>query len=184
MVDTIADGVAVKRPGELNFPYVRDYVDRIISVPDEELVGVFLDLLEKHKILVENAGLLSVAAARHLAPNPHQKVVCLLSGGNMDVITIASLVQHGLISRERVFTFSVLLPDRPGELEKIAHLVALVKGNIIRLEHNQFFSINRNTAVELQVTLEAFGHHHKLEIMQTLADAGYSAKIVDSKIVY
>lgn len=123
-VDTIADGVAVKRPGPLIFPYVQENVDRIISIPDEELVGIFLDLLEKHKILVENAGLLSLAAARHLAPNPHQKVVCLLSGGNMDVITIASLVQHGLISRERVFTFSVLLPDRPGELEKVAHLVS------------------------------------------------------------
>ena len=121
-VETIADGVAVKRPGELNFTYVREYVDRIISVPDEELVGVF-DLLETHKILVENAGLLSVAAARHLQPNPEQKVVCLLSGGNMDVITIASLVQHGLISRERVFTFSVLLPDRPAN-GKVAHLVS------------------------------------------------------------
>lgn len=183
-VETIADGVAVKRPGELNFTYVREYVDRIISVPDEELVGVFLDLLETHKILVENAGLLSVAAARHLQPNPEQKVVCLLSGGNMDVITIASLVQHGLISRERVFTFSVLLPDRPGELEKVAHLVSQARGNIIRLEHNQFFSINRNSAVELQVTLEAFGHAHKLEIMQTMIDAGYSAKIVDSTVVY
>ncbi|MGI6546458.1 MAG: threonine ammonia-lyase [Fastidiosipilaceae bacterium] len=183
-VDTIADGVAVKRPGPLIFPYVQENVDRIISIPDEELVGIFLDLLEKHKILVENAGLLSLAAARHLAPNPHQKVVCLLSGGNMDVITIASLVQHGLISRERVFTFSVLLPDRPGELEKVAHLVSEKKGNIIRLEHNQFVSINRNTAVELQVTLEAFGHHHKIEIVRTLTDAGYQVKLIDSKIVY
>lgn len=180
-VDTIADGVAVKRPGETIFPYIQKNVDRIITVPDEELVGVFLDLLETHKILVENAGLLAAAAARHLDPDPDRKAVCILSGGNMDVITLASVVQHGLIARERVFTFSVLLPDRPGEMEKVAHLVAEVRGNIIKLLHNQFFSINRNSAVELQVTLEAFGHAHKLEIMRALEDAGYRCAIVDTR---
>ncbi|HHX37355.1 MAG TPA: threonine ammonia-lyase [Clostridiaceae bacterium] len=183
-VDTIADGVAVKRPGETIFPYLQKNIDRIVTVPDEELVGVFLDLLEKHKILVENAGLLTVAAAKHLVPDPQRNVVCILSGGNMDVITLASVVQHGLISRERVFTFSVLLPDRPGELEKIAHLVAELRGNIIRLEHNQFFSINRNSAVELQVTLEAFGHDHKYEIMRALSNSGYQADIVDTTVTY
>lgn len=183
-VDTIADGVAVKRPGETIFPYIQKYLDRVITVPDEDLVGVFLDLLEKHKIMVENAGLLSVAASRRLPPSEPKKVVCILSGGNMDVITLASLVQHGLIARDRVFTFSVLLPDRPGELEKVAHLVAEVRGNIIRLEHNQFFSINRNSAVELQVTLEAFGYDHKMEIMRALADAGYRAKIIDTTVTY
>ena len=183
-VDTIADGVAVKRPGDTIFPYLQENLDRIITVPDEELVGVFLDLLEKHKILVENAGLLTVAAAKHLDAEPDRKVVCILSGGNMDVITLASVVQHGLISLERVFTFSVLLPDRPGELEKIAHLVAELRGNIIRLEHNQFFSINRNSAVELQVTLEAFGHDHKYEIMRELSNCGYQANIVDTTVTY
>ncbi len=183
-VDTIADGVAVKKPGDLIFPYIQKSIDHIITIPDEELVGVFLDLLENHKILVENAALLSVAAAKHLPAAPDKKVVCILSGGNMDVITLASLVQHGLIARDRIFTFSVRLPDRPGELEKIAHLVASARGNIIRLEHNQFVTINRNSAVELQVTLEAFGHEHKEEILHVLNDAGYPPRVVNTTIMY
>jgi threonine dehydratase len=182
-VDTIADGVAVKTPGSLVFPYVRTYVDRILTIADGELIDAFLDMLETHKMLVENAGLLSVAALAHLGVRG-KKVVSLLSGGNMDVITIASLVQHGLINRGRVFTFSVLLPDRPGELERIAHLIARHKGNIIRLEHNQFVSINRNMAVELKVTLEAFGHDHKQTIMQSLLDKGYKAHLVQPTAVY
>lgn len=176
-IDTIADGVAVKRPGQHNFQHVSHYVDRIVTVPDEELVGVFLDVLEKHKILVENAGLLSLAALRYLDPNPHQTVVSILSGGNMDVMTLATVVQHGLIARGRIFTFSVRLPHRPGELEKISHIVAKLKGNIVRLEHNQFISINRNTAVELKVTVEAFGHEHEAKIIQGLIDNGYQPTV-------
>ncbi len=155
-----------------------------MTVPDEELVGAFLDMLERHKMLVENAGLVSVAALKHLDIKPGSKVCCILSGGNMDVITIASLVQHGLIGRDRVFTFSVLLPDRPGELERIAHIVAKERGNIIRLEHNQFVSINRNAAVELRVTLEAFGPAHKQQILSALAEDGYLAESVGSSVVY
>lgn len=182
-VETIADGVAVKTPGDLVFPYVRDYVDRILTIEDEELIDAFLTVMETHKLIVENAGLLSVAALNHLGYQG-KRVVSLLSGGNMDVITMASLVQHGLINRGRVFTFSVLLPDRPGELERIAHIVAKQKGNIIRLEHNQFVSINRNMAVELKVTLEAFGHEHKEQIMQALGEKGYIARTVLSTGIY
>jgi threonine dehydratase len=177
MVDTIADGVAVKTPGDLVFPYVQANVDRILALDDIELIDAFLTVMETHKLIVENAGLLSVAALNHLGVKG-KRVVSVLSGGNMDVITMASLVQHGLINRGRVFTFSVLLPDRPGELEHIAHILARQKGNIIRLEHNQFVSLNRNMAVELKVTLEAFGHEHKATIMQALADKGYKAKVV------
>ncbi len=182
-VETIADGVAVKTPGDLVFPYVRDHVDRILAIEDEELIDAFLTVMESHKLIVENAGLLSVAALLHLGFKG-KRVVSLLSGGNMDVITMASLVQHGLINRGRVFTFSVLLPDRPGELERIAHIVAKQKGNIIRLEHNQFVSINRNMAVELKVTLEAFGHEHKDQIMLALKDKGYSARVVNSTGIF
>lgn len=176
-VETIADGVAVKTPGDRVFPYVQANVDRIITIEDVELIDAFLTVMETHKLIVENAGLLSVAALDHLGVRG-KRVVSILSGGNMDVITMASLVQHGLINRGRVFTFSVLLPDRPGELERIAHIVARQRGNIIRLEHNQFVSINRNMAVELKVTLEAFGHDHKQAIMQALADKGYKTKFI------
>lgn len=182
-IDTIADGVAVKTPGDIVFPYVRDQVDRFLAIDDIELIDAFLTVMETHKLIVENAGLLSVAALNHLGIKG-KRVVSILSGGNMDVITMASLVQHGLINRGRVFTFSVLLPDRPGELERIAHIIARQKGNIIRLEHNQFVSINRNMAVELKVTLEAFGFEHRDAIMHALADKGYQAKLVMSTAVF
>jgi len=182
-VDTIADGVAVKRPGDLVFPYVQANVDRILAVEDIELIDAFLTVMETHKLIVENAGLLSVAALGHLGAKG-KNVVSILSGGNMDVITMASMVQHGLILRGRVFSFSVLLPDRPGELEKITHVIASQKGNIIRLEHNQFVSLNRNTAVELKVTIESFGHDHKEAIMKVLADQGYTARLVQPTAVF
>jgi threonine dehydratase len=177
-VSTIADGVAVSKPGELVFPYIQAHVDRMLSIEDEELIDAFLNAMEIHKLVVENAGLLSVAALRHLEMTG-KNVVSILSGGNMDVITIASMVQHGLIYRGRVFTFSVLLPDRPGELEKISHIVAHLSGNIIRLEHNQFVSLNRNAAVELKVTVEAFGHDHKNAILRALSEKGYRAGLIE-----
>ena len=176
-VDTIADGVAVKTPGDKIFPYIQQNLDGIITIEDAELVDAFLDMMEKHKMIVENAGLLSVAALHHLDCKG-KNVVSVLSGGNMDVITVSSLVQHGLVSRGRVFTFSVQLPDRPGELVRVAERVAELNGNIIRLDHNQFVNINRQSGVELRVTLEAFGLVHKEEIMSALRQAGYDAKEV------
>ena len=174
-VDTIADGVAVKTPGDKIFPYIQKNLDGIITIDDHELVDAFLDMMEKHKMIVENAGLLSVAALNHLDCRG-KNVVSVLSGGNMDVITVSSLVQHGLVSRGRVFTFSVQLPDRPGELVRVAELVAELNGNIIRLDHNQFVNINRQSGVELRVTLEAFGHAHKRAILEAMCAAGYQAR--------
>ena len=176
-VDTIADGVAVKTPGDKIFPYIQKNLDGIITIDDHELVDAFLDMMEKHKMIVENAGLLSIAALSHLDCQG-KNVVSVLSGGNMDVITVSSLVQHGLVSRGRVFTFSVQLPDRPGELVRVAELVAELNGNIIRLDHNQFVNINRQSGVELRVTLEAFGLVHKGEILDALRQAGYDVKEV------
>lgn len=152
-INTIADGTAVKRPGELLFPYIQQNIDDIITIEDSELIVAFLDMVENHKMIVENSGLLTVAALKHMNVQK-KKIVSILSGGNMDVITMSSIVQHGLIQRDRVFTVSVLLPDKPGELAKISALLAEEHGNIIRLEHNQFISINRNAAVELRITLE------------------------------
>ena len=174
-VETIADGVAVKTPGDQIFPYIQKNIDDIITIPDDELVDAFLDMMEKHKMIVENAGLLPIAALSHLKCRG-KNVVPVLSGGNMDVITEASQVQHGLINRGRVFTFSVQLPDRPGELLRVAQLVAEANGNIIKLEHNQFVNINRQSGVELRVTLEAFGHTHKRAILDALCGAGYAAR--------
>ena len=179
-VNTIADGTAVKRPGEKLFPYIQQNVDDIITIEDSELIVAFLDMVENHKMIVENSGLLTVAALKHMNVQK-KKIVSILSGGNMDVITMSSIVQHGLIQRDRVFTVSVLLPDKPGELAKIAELLAKEQGNIIKLEHNQFISINRNAAVELRITMEAFGTEHKNQIVAALTNAGYRPKLVKFK---
>ena len=182
-VSTIADGTAVKRPGEKLFPYIQANVDDIITIEDSELIVAFLDMVENHKMIVENSGLLTVAALKHLNVQK-KKIVSILSGGNMDVITMSSIVQHGLIQRDRVFTVSVLLPDKPGELPKVSTLLAEEQGNIIKLEHNQFISINRNAAVELRITMEAFGTEHKNQIVAALTNAGYRPKLVKFKGSY
>ena len=179
--NTIADGTAVKRVGDKVFPYVKENVDDIITVEDDDLVGAFLDMVENHKMVVETSGLLSVAALKQLDVK-NKKVVCILSGGNMDVITMSSVVQHGLIQRDRIFSISVLLPDKPGELVRVATAIADAQGNVIRLEHNQFVSTNRNAAVELRITLEAFGTEHKHQIMQALREVGYEPREIGAKL--
>ncbi len=180
-VNTIADGTAVKRPGEKIFPYIRENLDGIITVEDNELIVAFLDMVENHKMIVENSGLLTVAALKHLDVKD-KKVVAILSGGNMDVITMSQVVQNGLIARDRIFTISVLLPDKPGELVKISEIIARERGNIVKLEHNQFYSINRNAAVELIITLESFGTEHKKQIIKAVRDAGYRLKQVAGRL--
>ena len=135
-----------------------------------------LDMVENHKMVVENSGLLTVAALRHL-DFKGKKVVSILSGGNMDIITMSSILQHGLIERDRIFTVSVLLPDKPGELVRVANVIAAEQGNVVKLEHNQFVSINRNAAVELKITLEAFGTDHKQQIIEALKNNGYNPRL-------
>ena len=180
-VSTIADGTAVQQPGDIIFPYLQENIDGIITVDDSELIAAFLDMVESHKMIVENSGLLTVAALKHLDAKG-KKVVSILSGGNMDVITMSSVVQHGLIQRDRIFTVSVLLPDRPGELVRVAGLIADEGGNVVRLDHNQFVSTNRNAAVELRVTIEAFGTSHKLAIVKALEEAGFKPKLIQAHL--
>lgn len=180
-VNTIADGTAVKTPGSKIFPYIQKNLDDIITVTDDELIVSFLDMVENHKMIVENSGLLTVAALKHLNVKD-KRVVSILSGGNMDVITMSSVVQQGLIFRDRIFTVSVLLPDKPGELAKVSETLAKEQGNVIKLEHNQFVSTNRNAAVELRITLECFGTDHKKRIIKALEKAGYKPKIVRTMI--
>lgn len=180
-VNTIADGTAVKTPGSNIFPYIQKNLDDIITVEDDELIAAFLDMVENHKMIVENSGLLTVAALNQLKVKG-KRVVSILSGGNMDVITMSSVVQQGLIFRDRIFTVSVLLPDKPGELARVADTIANVQGNVIKLEHNQFVSTNRNAAVELRITLEAFGTEHKSQIIEALEKGGYQPKIVRTSL--
>ena len=180
-VNTIADGTAVQTPGEHIFPYLQENLDSIITIEDDELIMAFLDMVENHKMIVENSGLLTVAALRHL-DFTGKKVVSILSGGNMDVITMSSVVQHGLIQRDRIFTVSVLIPDKAGELVRVASIIAQNQGNVIKLDHNQFVTTNRNAAVELKVTMEAFGTDHKNQIVKALEDAGCKPKVIRASL--
>lgn len=178
-VNTIADGTAVKTPGGKIFPYIQENLDDIITVHDDELIVAFLDMVENHKMIVENSGLLTVAALKHLSVKD-KRVVSILSGGNMDVITMSSVVQKGLILRDRIFTVSIQLPDKPGELCRVAGVVASVQANVIKLDHNQFISSNRNAAVEIRITMEAFGTEHKKQIIAALRDAGYEPNLIQA----
>ena len=180
-VNTIADGTAVQEPGDKLFPYLQENLDDIITIEDDELIVAFLDMVENHKMIVENSGLLTVAALKHL-PFTGKKVVSILSGGNMDVITMSSVVQHGLIQRDRIFTVSTLLPDRPGELVRVASIVAENNGNVIRLDHNRCVSTNRNAAVELRLTIEAYGTEHKHQIVDALAAGGFRPKLIQAHL--
>lgn len=179
--NTIADGTAVKAVGDKNLEYVKKNVDQIITVEDEELVEVFLDMVENHKMIVENSGLLSVAALKHL-DLAGKKVVCVLSGGNMDVITMSSVIQNGLIKRDRIFSLSVMVPDKPGSLARLTDAIAKAQGNVIKLEHNQFVNVNRGIAVEVRVTLESFGSDHKQRICDALTDCGYNVTVVPTSL--
>ena len=177
MVSTIADGTAVKTPGTKIFPYIQKNLDDIITVTDDELIGAFLDIVENHKMVVENSGLLTVAALNHLNVKG-KKIVSILSGGNMDIITMSSMVQFGLIQRDRIFTVSTMLPDKPGEMVKISQVIADENGNIVKLDHNQFIGTNRNEGVELRITIEAFGTEHKNRIVKKLDEAGFRPRLV------
>ena len=180
-INTIADGTAVQTPGDALFPYLETFLDDIITVSDEELIVAYLDMVENHKMIVENSGLLSVAAIKHLDVKD-KKIVSILSGGNMDVITMSSVISQGLVLRSRIFTVSVLLPDKPGELVRVSDIIAKNNGNVIGLEHNQFVSINRNAAVELQITIEAFGSEHKNQIVKALEEGGLTPRIVSVRL--
>ncbi|PKM67243.1 MAG: threonine ammonia-lyase [Firmicutes bacterium HGW-Firmicutes-2] len=177
VVSTIAEGVAVKRPGELTFSMVKTYVDEIVVVSDVDVLEAFLLMVEKEKLIVENAGVLSLAALKKL-PYKNKKIVSVISGGNIDVVTISEMINRGLISRGRLFCFSVELHDTPGELLKIAKILADHKANVIKLEHNQFKTIDRFMHVQLEITLETNGHKHVKEIKKALRDESYHVTVV------
>ena len=179
--NTIADGTAVKKIGELNFEYIKKYVDEIITVSDYELMEAFLLLVEKHKIIAENSGILSVAALKKLKEK-NKKVVSVISGGNIDVLMISSMINKGLIRRDRIFNFSLNIPDKPGELAKVVDLIAELGANVVKLEHNQFKNLSRFKDVELQVTVETNGSEHIKNLVQAFEEKGYEIVKIKSKI--
>ena len=179
--NTIADGTAVKKIGDLNFEYIKKYVDEIITVSDYELMEAFLLLVEKHKIIAENSGILSVAATKKIKEK-NKKVVSVISGGNIDVLMISSMINKGLIRRDRIFNFSVNIPDKPGELAKIVDLIAELGANVVKLEHNQFKNLSRFKDVELQVTVETNGSEHIKNLVQAFEEKGYEIVKIKSKI--
>ena len=182
-INTIADGTAVQTPGDKLFPYLQANVDQVLSVDDSELTLSFLDMAENHKMIVENSGLLTVAALKHL-DFQGKKVVSVLSGGNMDVLTMATVLQNGLMQRDRIFTITVMLPDKPGQLAVVSNLIAREQGNVIKLDHNVFANVNRAAGVELTITMESFGTEHKNRIIQVLREAGYDPVLSRTSRIY
>ena len=180
--NTIADGTAVKKIGDINFKYIKEYVDDIITVSDYELMEAFLLLVEKHKIIAENSGILSVAALKKLNLKG-KNIVSVLSGGNIDVLMISSMINKGLIRRDRIFNFSVNISDKPGELAKVSELIAKVGANVIKLEHNQFKNLVRFRDVELQVTVETNGSEHIKKLIELFEKHGYEIIKLKSKII-
>ena len=179
--NTIADGTAVKKVGENVFPYARDNIDKVICVDDEDLVGSFIDMVENHKLVVENSGLLTVASLKQLDLKG-KKAVCILSGGNMDVTTMGSMIQNGLIQRGRVFTVSIRVPDKPGQIASMTAIAAEHKANILRIDHNRWVSPNRALAVEVVVTFESFDVDHKREIIKALNEAGFRCNEIGARL--
>lgn len=169
---TIADGTAVKKIGDLNFQYIRQYVDGIITISDYELMDAFLVLVEKHKLVAENSGILSLAAL-HKLNERNKKVVSVVSGGNIDVLTISSLINKGLVARGRIFSFSVQLPDKPGQLAKVSEILYQQNANVIKLDHNQFKNLDRFQEVELAVVAETNSEAHIQAITKEFEQQGY-----------
>ena len=179
--NTIADGTAVKKIGNITFEYIKKYVDEIITVSDYELMEAFLLLVEKHKIIAENSGILSLAALKKLKEK-NKKVVSVVSGGNIDVLMISSMINKGLIRRDRIFNFSVNIPDKPGELAKVVDLIAQQGANVVKLEHNQFKNLSRFKDIELQITVETNGSEHIQKLTQAFEEKGYEIVRIKSKI--
>ena len=179
--NTIADGTAVKKIGNTTFEYIKKYVDEIITVSDYELMEAFLLLVEKHKIIAENSGILSLAALKKLKEK-NKKVVSVVSGGNIDVLMISSMINKGLIRRDRIFNFSVNIPDKPGELAKVVDLIAQQGANVVKLEHNQFKNLSRFKDIELQITVETNGSEHIQKLTQAFEEKGYEIVRIKSKI--
>ena len=177
--------MAVRRPGDLTFALLNEFLDDLVEVSERDINEMILLMLEKHKMVVEAAGAVSLAALEHLnlrsrkfaeAPGEHV-VVPIMSGGNIDTVTIGAVIQKGMIARGRIMNFEVELPDTPGQLVKVATILAKARANVIALDHDQFKANGHYTnSVALGVTVETNGPDHIEQVMQMLRDAGYSPK--------
>lgn len=176
-VNTIADGISVKTPGSKTFEIVREYVDDIITVSENDIVNAFLLLVEKHKLVAEASGVVTLAALKKLRVK-NKKVCCILSGGNIDMLTISTLINNGLVSKGRLFCFSIELKNVPGELLKISEILAKENANVVKLEHNQFKAINRIHNVLLEVTVETNGHEHIEKVINSFEREKYSIRVM------
>ena len=184
-VVTSAEGVAVKRPGDLTFALLNEFLDDLITVSERDINEMILLMLEKHKLVVEAAGAVSLAALEHLnlrsrkfasAPGPHV-VVPIMSGGNIDTVTIGAVIQKGMIARGRIMNFEVELPDLPGQLLKVTQVLADQRANVIALDHDQFKASGHYTnAVALGVTVETNGPDHIDRVLEALKQAGFDPK--------
>ena len=184
-VRTSAEGVAVKRPGDLTFALLNEFLDDIVTVTERDINEMILLMLEKHKLVVEAAGAVSLAALEHLnlrsrkfaeAKGPHV-VVPIMSGGNEDTVSIGAVIQKGMITRGRIMHFEVELPDTPGQLVKVATLLAEQRANVIALDHDQFkASSHYANAVALGVTVETNGPDHIDRVLEALREAGFQPK--------
>ncbi len=174
-IKTIAEGCAVKQAGDKIFHHYKDFVKGIIKIKDEELISSFIDIVEENKLIVEPSGLLTVSAVRHLDLKG-RNVVCILSGGNLDIMQMSTMLVQGLKEKARIFSFSVVLHDKPGELLSVANIISQNNGNVVALDHNQFTNLTVNDEVELNVTVEAFGLEHKNQILEALRNKNYEIK--------
>lgn len=171
-VDTMADGVAVKKPGDLTFEVIKEFVDEVVTVSDSDILEAILLLMERHKMITEGAGALSVAGLKKLA-SEDKNVVCVISGGNIDISTISAIINRALVARGRQFCFTVNLPDKPGELLNVAKILADLRANVIKLEHNQSKVMDRFKLVQLEITVETNGHDHVRQIQKELKRQGF-----------
>lgn len=176
--DTVADGCAVKTAGELTFAFCKKYLDSIITVNEMEIMSALLSLIEKHKLIAEGAGVLSLAALQKL-PFRDKKVAAIVSGGNIDISTISTLIDKALIARGRIFCFAVMLPDKPGQLLNVSQILTDENANVIKLEHDQARVTDSFKKVVLEVTVETHNQDHINRIIKALNDHGYDVEQID-----
>ena len=176
--DTVADGCAVKTAGELTFAFCKRYLDEIITVNEMEIMSALLFLIEKHKLIAEGAGVLSLAALSKL-PFKGKKAAAIVSGGNIDISTLSALIDKALIARGRVFCFSVQLPDKPGQLLNVSQILTDENANVIKLEHDQAMMTDSFKKVVLEVTVETHNQAHIDRIVRALNAGGYEIEKID-----
>ena len=178
---TIADGIAVSKPGRIPFELIKKHVDKVVTVSENEIAKAILVLLERAKQVVEPAGAVGVAALIAGKLKLKGKTVVILSGGNMDPLLLQRVVRHGLAAAERYTTISVMLPDRPGQLALTAEVIAKANANVVEVLHTRHGLGLKISEVELNLSVETSGHEHTLEVLKALKNAGLKPRIIEAR---